>query len=146
MSRLNIAEVAPEMYKTFIQADQVISKGPLDPAIRELVKIRSSQINGCLYCIDMHVHEALRLGETQDRIYQLSAWRESELYTDAERVALAYAEAVTERPDGVSDEVWDAVAAAFKPEEAGYLVAQVAQINLWNRVAAPMHTRPPKRS
>ncbi|WP_326638633.1 carboxymuconolactone decarboxylase family protein [Streptosporangium sp. NBC_01755] len=145
MSRLNIAEVAPEMYKTFIQAEQVISKGPLDPAIRELVKIRSSQINGCLFCIDMHVHEALRLGEKQDRIYQLSAWRESELYTDAERVALAYAEAVTERPDGVSDEVWGAVAAAFKPEEAAYLVAQVAQINLWNRIASPMHTRPPKR-
>ncbi|MGW0591835.1 carboxymuconolactone decarboxylase family protein [Streptosporangium sp. NPDC002607] len=145
MSRLNLAEVAPEMYKVFIQAEQVISKGPLDPAIRELVKIRSSQINGCLFCIDMHVHEALRLGEKQDRIYQLSAWRESELYTDAERAALAYAEAATERPDGVSDEVWEAVAAAFKPEEAGYLVAQVAQINLWNRIAAPMHTRPPKR-
>ncbi|WP_433370705.1 carboxymuconolactone decarboxylase family protein [Streptosporangium sp. CA-115845] len=145
MSRLNIAEVAPEMYKVFIQAEQVILKGPLDATIRELVKIRSSQINGCLFCIDMHVHEALRLGETQDRIYQLSAWRESELYTDAERAALAYAEAATERPDGVSDEVWEAVAAAFKPEEAGYLVAQVAQINLWNRISAPMHTRPPKR-
>ncbi|MFI6452393.1 carboxymuconolactone decarboxylase family protein [Streptosporangium amethystogenes] len=146
MSRLNVAEVAPELYKAFIQAEQVILKGPLDAAIRELVKIRSSQINGCLFCIDMHVHEALRLGETQDRIYQLSAWRESELYTDAERAALAYAEAATEQPDGVSDEVWEAVAAAFKPEQAGYLVAQVAQINLWNRIAAPMHTRPPKRS
>ncbi|MER6174289.1 carboxymuconolactone decarboxylase family protein [Streptosporangium sp. NPDC001681] len=146
MSRLNVAEVAPEIYKAFIQAEQAMLKGPLDATIRELVKIRSSQINGCLLCIDMHVHEALRLGEKQDRIYQLSAWRESELYTDAERAALAYAEAATERPDGVSDEVWEAVAAAFKPEEAGYLVAQVAQINLLNRIAAPTHTRPPKRS
>ncbi|MEV4376600.1 carboxymuconolactone decarboxylase family protein [Streptosporangium sp. NPDC049644] len=145
MSRLNIAEVAPEMYKAFLHTEQVISKGPLDAVVRELVKIRGSQLNGCLFCIDMHIHEALRLGETQDRIYQLSAWRESELYTDAERAALAYAEAATERPDGVSDEVWDAVAAAFKPEQAAYLVAQVAQINLWNRIAAPMHTLPPKR-
>lgn len=145
MSRLNMAEVAPELYKAFIQTEQVIVKGPLPATIRELVKIRSSQLNGCVFCIDMHVHEALRLDETQDRIYQLSAWRESELYTDAERAALAYAEAATERPDGVSDEVWDAVAAAFKPEEVAYLVAQVAQINLWNRIAAPTHTRPQKR-
>ncbi|MEV0970714.1 carboxymuconolactone decarboxylase family protein [Microtetraspora glauca] len=145
MSRLNIAESAPEMYKAFLQAEQAIQEGPLHATVRELVKIRGSQLNGCLFCVDMHVHEALRLGETQDRIYQLSAWRESELYTDAERAALAYTEAVTKQPDGVSDEVWDAVAAAFKPEEAAYLVAQVAQINLWNRIAAPMRTRPPKR-
>ncbi|WP_067177135.1 carboxymuconolactone decarboxylase family protein [Microtetraspora niveoalba] len=146
MSRLeNIAQLVPEVYKAFLQAEQAVQKGPLSATVRELVKIRASQINGCLFCIDMHIHEALRNGETPDRIYQVSAWRESELYTDAERAALDYAEAATKQPDSVSDEVWNAVTAEFKPEEAAYLVAQVAQINLWNRIAAPMHTRPPKR-
>ncbi|WP_433352639.1 carboxymuconolactone decarboxylase family protein [Microtetraspora malaysiensis] len=145
MSRLNIHELAPEVYKAFVQADKELRKGPLDDAVRELVKIRASQINGCLYCIDQHIHEALHHGETQDRIFQLPGWRESELYTDAERAALDYTEAATRQPDGVSDEVWDAVTAAFKPEEAAYLVAQVAHINLWNRIGATMHMRPPKR-
>ena len=145
MQRLNVADLAPEVYEAFLQVEQAIRKGPLDAAIRELVKIRASQLNGCLFCLDMHIHEARELGESEDRIYQLSAWRESELYTEAERAALAYAEAATKRPDDVSDEVWDAVTAQFKSEEAALLVAQVAQINMWNRVAAPMHARPPKR-
>ncbi|WP_066944177.1 carboxymuconolactone decarboxylase family protein [Microtetraspora fusca] len=145
MTRLNVPELAPEVYKAFIQAEQALRKGPLDGAVRELVKIRASQINGCLFCIDMHIHDALHHGETQDRIFQLPGWRESELYTDAERAALAYAEAATRQPDGVSDEVWNAVTAAYKPEEAAYLVALVAQINMWNRLGATMHTRPPKR-
>jgi AhpD family alkylhydroperoxidase len=145
MTRLNIPEVAPDVYKAFAHAEHAIRKGPLNATIRELVKIRCSQLNGCLFCIDMHTHEALELGETLDRIIQLPAWRESRLYSEAERAALAYAEAVTEQPDGVSDEVWNAVADAFKPEEAAYLVAQAAQINLWNRLGAPMHTPPAKR-
>ncbi len=146
MTRMSMTEAAPEVYKAFRHVEGVIRSGPLEPAVRELIKIRASQLNGCLFCIDMHVHEALELGETPDRVYQLSAWRESELYTDAERAALAYTEAATEQPSGVTDEVWDAVAAAYKPEEFGYLVAQVAMINAWNRVAAPTHAKPPKRS
>jgi AhpD family alkylhydroperoxidase len=145
MARINVSEVAPEIYRAFSHTEVAIRKGPLDPAVRELVKIRASQINGCLFCIDMHIHEALELGETQDRVYQITAWRESELYSGAERAALAYAEAATTLPGGVSDEVWDAVTAAFKPEETAYLVAQVAMINAWNRIAAPTHTPPPKR-
>jgi AhpD family alkylhydroperoxidase len=145
MSRLNIAKTAPEVYGALSQVEKAIRKGPLDAGVRELVKIRASQMNGCVFCIDMHVHEALSLGETPDRIYQLPAWRESELYTEAERAALAYTEAATRRPDDVSDEIWDAVTAAYGPEEAAYLVAQVAMINTWNRVAAPMHTLPPRR-
>jgi AhpD family alkylhydroperoxidase len=140
MARISVPDVAPELYGAFVHTERIIRKGPLDPTVRELVKIRASQMNGCLFCIDMHTHEALDLGETQDRIYQLIAWRESSLFTDAERAALAYTEAATELPSGVSDEVWNAVAAAFKPEELAYLVGQVAMINAWNRVAAPSHT------
>lgn len=145
MSRLNVAELAPTVYEALLAAEQAIGQGPLDRAVRELVKLRVSQLNGCLFCIDMHTHAALEHGELPDRIYQLPAWRESDLYTEAERAALAYAEAVTTRPDGVSDEVWADVAAAFSPEAAAFLVAQLAQINLWNRLAAPMRTPPRKR-
>jgi AhpD family alkylhydroperoxidase len=145
MARINIPDIAPELYRAFAHTEQTIRKGPLDPALRELVKIRASQMNGCLFCIDMHTHEALELGETPDRIYQLVAWRESSLFTEAERAALAYTEAATEQPSGVSDEVWDAVATAFKPEEIAYLVGQVAMINAWNRIAAPSHTPPAQR-
>jgi AhpD family alkylhydroperoxidase len=146
MTRMSMTEAAPEVYKALRNVEGVIRSGPLEPAVRELIKIRASQLNGCLFCIDMHVHEALELGETPDRVYQLSAWRESELYTDAERAALAYTEAATEQPSGVTDEVWDAMAAAYKPDKVGHLVVQVAMINAWNRVAAPTHTKPPKRS
>jgi AhpD family alkylhydroperoxidase len=145
MARINLPELAPELYKSLTHTEAQIRKGPLDPTVRELVKIRASQMNGCLFCIDMHIHEALKLGESQDRIYQLTAWPESSLYTEAERAALAYTEAATEQPSGVSDEVWDAVADAFKPEELAYLVAQVAMINAWNRIAAPSHTPPAQR-
>lgn len=145
MTRLNIAKAAPEVYEALSQVEKTIRKGSLDAVVRELVKIRASQLNGCVFCIDMHVHEALSLGETPDRIYQLPAWRESELYTEPERAALAYTEAATRRPDDVSDETWDAVTAAYEPEQAAYLVAQVAMINTWNRLAAPTHTRPPRR-
>jgi AhpD family alkylhydroperoxidase len=145
MARINVSEFAPEVYRALSHTEAAIRKGPLDPTVRELVKIRASQMNGCLFCIDMHIHEALKLGETQDRVYQLTAWHESELYSGAERAALAYTEAATRLPSGVSDEVWDAVTAAFKPEETAHLVAQVAMINAWNRIAAPTHTPPPKR-
>ena len=145
MARITIPDVAPELYRAFVHTEQTIRTGPLDPVVRELVKIRASQLNGCLFCIDMHTHEALELGETQDRIYQLIAWRESSLFTEAERAALAYTEAATEQPSGVSDEVWDAMAAVFKPEEVAYLVGQVAMINAWNRIAAPSHTPPQPR-
>ena len=145
MARIDVQELAPEIYRAFIHTETAIRKGPLDSTVRELVKIRASQLNGCLFCIDMHIHEALSLGEKQDRVFQLTAWRESRLYSEAERAALAYTEAATERPGDVSDEVWEAVSAAFKPEEAAGLVAQVAMINAWNRIAAPTHTEPPAR-
>jgi AhpD family alkylhydroperoxidase len=145
MTRINMPEVAPEIYRAFGRAEMAIQQGPLDSTVRELVKLRASQMNGCLFCIDMHIHEALELGENQERIYQLTAWRESTLYTEAERAALAYTEAATELPSGVSDEVWDAAASFYKPEELAGLVAQVAMINAWNRIAAPSHTPPQKR-
>jgi AhpD family alkylhydroperoxidase len=134
------------VYKAFTAADQALRKGPLEPIIRELVNIRASQLNGCVFCIDMHIHEALELGETQDRIFQLPVWRESQLFTEAERAALAYTEAATRlSAEGVADKVWDEAAARFKPEELGTLIGLVAFINTWNRVGVPLRMRPPIR-
>jgi alkylhydroperoxidase family enzyme len=92
-----------------------------------------------VYCIDLHSHEALELGETLDRVVQLVAWRESQLYTSAERAALEYTEAATTlTAHGVTDEVWDGVRAVMNDEELGALVVQVALINAYNRFGVPL--------
>ncbi|MEU7138283.1 carboxymuconolactone decarboxylase family protein [Nocardia sp. NPDC046473] len=140
---MKLAKVAPELYQAWFAAEGAIRRGPLDPVVRELVKIRASQINGCVYCIDMHTTDARLAGETEKRIFQLDAWRESRLYTDAERAALAYAEAVTKLGDhGVSDEVWAAVEQHFDEGAAAGLVAVTAMINLWNRIGVPLRMQP----
>ncbi|MCU1648235.1 MAG: uncharacterized protein JWN03_8510 [Nocardia sp.] len=139
MSRMNLAAVAPEVYKAWMAAEVAIRRGPLDATVRELVKIRVSQINRCLFCIEMHTTEARKEGETEKRIYHLDAWRESDLFTDAEGAALEYAEAATELGvHGVSDEIWAAVEKNFDEGERGGLVAITAQINMWNRLGVPL--------
>jgi len=138
VARMNTAEAAPEVYKAFMAAEVAIRKGPLDATVRELVKIRASQMNGCLFCIDMHTGEARKHGETEQRIYNLDAWRESRLFTGAERAALAYVEAVTILDvHNVTDEIWAEVEKHFDEGERGGLVAISALINLWNRIAIP---------
>ncbi|UFS96515.1 carboxymuconolactone decarboxylase family protein [Nocardia huaxiensis] len=143
MSRLNMPELAPEVYKAWATAEMHIRRGPLDAVVRELVKIRVSQINGCLFCIDMHTTEARKEGESEQRIYHLNAWRESALFTEQEKAALEYAEAATELgPHGVSDEVWAGVEKHFPEGERAGLVAITAQINLWNRLGVPLRMEP----
>jgi AhpD family alkylhydroperoxidase len=144
--RLSLAETAPEVYRAFNAADKAVRSGPLHPTVRELVKIRASQLNGCAFCVDLHVHEALQLGETLDRIVQLPVWPESPLFTDAERAALGYTDAATLLgPDGVTDAVWAAAAEHFAPGELGVLVGQVALINAFNRLGVPLRQQPPVR-
>ncbi|MFB8009210.1 carboxymuconolactone decarboxylase family protein [Nocardia sp. NPDC056000] len=139
MSRMNLAAVAPEVYKAWMAAEVAIRRGPLDATVRELVKIRVSQINRCLFCIEMHTTEARKEGETEKRIYHLNAWRESDQFTPAERAALEYAEAATELGEhGVSDEIWAEVEKNFEEGARGGLVAITAQINLWNRLGVPL--------
>jgi AhpD family alkylhydroperoxidase len=141
--RLSITETAPEVYEGLLAADQAVRGGPLGATVRELVKIRASQLNGCAYCVDLHVREALKLGESQDRLFQLPVWRESPLFTGAERAALGYTDAATLLgPDGVSDEVWREAASQFKPDELGALVGQVALINAFNRIGVPLQMQP----
>lgn len=143
--RLKMAEAAPKAYQAFLDADAAIRKGPLDHTIRELVKVRVSQLNGCVYCVDMHTREALKLGESADRLFQLPVWTESELYTERERAALGYAEAATRR-EHIDDQQWAALRAAFPDEEElRNLVAQVALINALNLLGVPLQMKPPRR-
>ncbi|WP_445271810.1 carboxymuconolactone decarboxylase family protein, partial [Streptomyces sp. DSM 41978] len=103
--RMNFTTVAPKVFKAVLALDAAAREG-IDPVLLELVQIRASQVNRCAYCIDYHTSDARKAGETEERIYQLSAWEESSLFTEKERAALALTEAVTLLPQGVSDEVY----------------------------------------
>jgi AhpD family alkylhydroperoxidase len=135
-TRLNPFAAAPETMKILMTMSEQAIKGGIEHSLAELVKIRASQINGCANCLHMHTKDARAAGETEARLYLLSAWRESRLYTARERAALEWTEALTRLPDGpVPDEVYDKVKAAFTPKEMVELTMLVITINAWNRVA-----------
>ncbi|MFI6845626.1 carboxymuconolactone decarboxylase family protein [Kitasatospora sp. NBC_00085] len=131
--RMNFPAVAPKVFRAVLAMDAAAREG-LDPALVELVQIRTSQVNRCAYCIDYHAGDARKAGETEDRIYQLSAWEESSLYTAKERAALALAEAVTLLPQGVSDAVYAEAAEQFEEKELAQLIALIFTVNAWNRM------------
>jgi AhpD family alkylhydroperoxidase len=114
----------------------------LEHALLELVKIRASQINGCAFCIDMHTKDARGAGETEQRIYALNAWRETPFFTERERAALAWAEAVTRIGGGVSDDLYAQARQQFSEKELVDLTWAVAAINAWNRVAISFRSVP----
>jgi AhpD family alkylhydroperoxidase len=144
MMRLNIGEAAPQPYQALRDADAAIRNGPLDATVRELVKVRVSQINGCVYCVDTHSREALRIGESQDRLLQLPVWTDSELYNEREQAALGYAEAATRR-EHIDDQQWEALRKTFPDHtELGHLVTQVSLINALNLIGVPMQMKPPR--
>jgi AhpD family alkylhydroperoxidase len=117
------------------------SKAGLAPSLRELVKTRASQMNGCAYCIDMHTKDAMAAGETPQRLFALSAWRETPFFTEAERAALALAEALTEiHPHERIDAAWDDAAEYFEDDQLAALLMTVIAINGWNRLAISTHT------
>lgn len=142
MTRMDLGTAAPEPYGFLRQAQAAIDKGSLNATVRELMKIRVSQLNGCVFCVDMHTREARRMGEEQSRLDQLPVWDESELFTERERAALAYAEAVT-RGVRVDEGLWERVSKQFPDEtERGHLVLQGALINAFNRLSVPLEMRP----
>ena len=136
MNRISIKDIEPEAYKAMLGLENYIRNSAISPLLRELMKIRASQINGCAYCIDMHTQEALKIGETQRRIFALSAWKESPLFSEKERMVLQLTEEVTLiSADGVSDETYDNVVKAFGENVLAQLIMQVIIINSWNRIA-----------
>lgn len=135
-TRLNYVKAAPGAYRAMSQLEQYVKNCGLEKSLVELVKIRASQINGCAFCIDMHTKDARAAGESEQRIYLLSAWRESPFYTERERAALEWAEALTLiANDHVPDEIYERVKPHFTDEELANLTLAVATINSWNRLA-----------
>jgi AhpD family alkylhydroperoxidase len=125
-----------EGYQAIIGLSRVVRGSGLEPALLELVKMRASQINECAYCIDMHSKDARAAGETEQRLYALSAWRETSFFTDRERSALALTEAVTLiAATHAPREIIEDAAAVFSPDELSKLVYAIIEINAWNRLA-----------
>jgi len=138
--RLQLAEVAPKQYAAIFRLSSSVD---LEADLRELVDVRVSQMNGCAFCIDMHWKDARELGETEERLYMLGAWRESGLYNARERAALELSEAITRIGEGhVPDEVWERARANFEDYELGQLVFAIATINTWNRLLITARVEP----
>ena len=134
--RMNFYQAAPETIKALSAVETQIVASGLEKSLIELVKTRASQINGCAFCINMHTQDARKLGETEQRLYMLSAWRESPLYTDRERAALAWTEAVTLIADThAPDDLYEELRAHFSEAEMVNLTMLIGAINAWNRIA-----------
>lgn len=133
--RMDFTRIAPEAYKHLLQLEQAI--GPhVDRKLHHLIKLRASQINGCAFCLGMHTDEALRDGESPERLMLLDAWDESSAFSEKERAALAWVEEITLISDGhAGKEAFDALKPHFSEEEIAYLTLAAAMINTWNRIA-----------
>ena len=133
--RMNVAAAAPDVYRHLMQLEQLVA-AKLEPRLLHLLKLRASQINGCAYCIAMHTDEALRDGDTPERLTLLDAWPESSLYSDRERAALHWVEELTLIADsGASDEAFDKLKAQFSEDEIVWITTAATLINAWNRIA-----------
>ena len=137
--RLDFDRHAPAFSAAMSRLDRAareeLERVGFDPRLAELVRVRASQLNGCAYCIDMHTKDAKAAGETEQRIYALTAWRDAPFFDEPERAALAFAEAVTLMADDhVPDEEWEAVARHYSEDELGALVSLLVAINAWNAI------------
>ena len=143
--RIDWFKLAPDAYKAQAGVEHYVRGSGLDKHLYELVKLRASQLNHCAYCIDMHWKDARAGGETEQRLYGLSAWQESPYYTDRERAALEWTEAVTLLTEGfVSDAVYDRVRGHFAEDELVKLTMGIVAINGWNRLCVSFRTEPGK--
>lgn len=141
--RLHYARTSPGAYHAMLGLEKYLHECGLEPALIHLVKMRASQINKCAYCLDMHSKDLRAIGETEQRIYTLEAWRECPWYTDRERAALAWTEAVTLIADGqVPDAVYEEVQPHFTEKELADLTVAIATINAWNRLSISGRSTP----
>ena len=137
--RIDYYNVAPEALKIMMEMEKYTKTTGIDRKLRELIKIRASQINGCAYCLNMHTVDARKMGETEQRIYCISAWQECEFYTEAEKVALELTEYVTLIPTKrVPDELYQRVREHYDEKQYVDLVLIINQINSWNRISISM--------
>ncbi|WP_353948284.1 carboxymuconolactone decarboxylase family protein [Sporolactobacillus sp. Y61] len=142
-SRLDYYTIAPGAAKIMMEFEKYIRSTNLDSTLLELVKTRASQINGCAFCLDMHTKDARANGETEQRLYGLNAWRETDYYSEQERAALALTEAITEiSVKNVPDELYQKVRERFNEKDFVDLVYAIITINSWNRLAITMRAVP----
>jgi AhpD family alkylhydroperoxidase len=133
--RLNYQQSAPAVFDAMLKLQATVNASALEPRLQELVKIRASQLNGCAFCLDMHTRAARKLGEDEQRLYQLDAWHDSRLYSERERAALAWTEAVTRiSHESVNDALYQEARARFSEAELTQLTLAIIAINGWNRL------------
>lgn len=143
-ARLNPYKASPESMQALTALEKQVQASGLEKPLVELVKTRASQINGCAFCLHMHTKDARAEGETEDRLYLLDAWRESALYSERERAALAWTEAVTlVSQTHVPDDVFEATRKQFSEEELVKLTLLIVTINGWNRIAISFRSQHP---
>jgi len=141
--RIDVTKASPAAYQAVAALQAYVDQSGLDAKLRELIKIRVSQINVCAYCLAMHTRDARKLGETDERMHLLDAWREAPLYSARERAALAWVEAITLITQGhVPDEVFETVRKQFSEKEIVDLTAAAVAINTWNRLAIAFRVPP----
>ncbi|HAR73518.1 MAG TPA: hypothetical protein DCR77_08950 [Flavobacteriaceae bacterium] len=139
-SRLNIQKLEPKAYEAMYGLESFLANSELDKLHLELIKIRASQINGCAFCINMHTKDAMKLGETNQRIFLLNAWRETTLFTEEERVILAMTEEITNiSQHGLSEETYQKALALFSENYIAIIILAITTINAWNRIAISSH-------
>lgn len=138
--RMNINKAEPAIYKAMLVAEDTVQSFDLDPRLKELIRIRVSQINGCGYCINMHTKDALKIGETTQRLFALSAWWETPFFTEEEQAVLRLAEQVTLiSTEGVTDEAFTNALSLLGEKKLADVIFTIITINGWNRIAIPMH-------
>ena len=141
--RLDFTKIAPAAGRAMFGLEKYVRESGLETSLLELIRLRASQINGCAYCIDMHTKDARSEGQTEQRLYTLSAWRETPFFTDRERAALEWTEAVTEiGKSHISDELYERGRKQFTEVEMVNLTMAVISINGWNRLAIPFRAVP----
>jgi len=143
MQRFDYAKVAPGVYHAMLGLEHYLHESGLEESLLHLIKLRASQLNGCAYCLDMHWKDLKSIGEPDQRLYELNAWEESPFYSDRERAALSWTEAVTRVADGrVPDTLYEEIRQHFSEKEIANLTFAIATINAWNRLAISARTTP----
>ncbi|TBX68756.1 carboxymuconolactone decarboxylase family protein [Flavobacterium silvisoli] len=134
-TRVNILQTQPEAYKAMMGLEKYMASSSLTSTHKELIKIRASQINGCAFCLNMHTRDARKMGETEQRIYLLNAWRETTLYSPEERAILAMTEEVTLIQNHLSEVTYDQACKLFDERYIAEIIMMITTINAWNRIA-----------
>jgi len=137
--------LTPDAYGAVLALGQIAGKAGMDKQLLELIKLRASQINGCAFCVQYHILEGEKLGVPADKLNLVVVWREAPQFSQRERAALAWTEALTLLSEGVSDEVYAQASAEFSEKELAYLTSAIASINVWNRFGAAFRWTPPAR-